>query len=234
VKSPISIDSVNTSISILGCGWLGERIGKLFLEKGLSIRGSSRSEKRLGELKPMGIEPFKVDLEELSEINEAFFDVDILIVATTNKNHQVHQELVELIDKSTIKRIFFVSSTSVYEKTKEELSVDSRLVTSALVEVEKVYRNSKKSCILRCGGLIGDNRQPGNFFKKGAIIKNPDGRVNLIHFKKVAETILSLIENGNEHQIYNLIEESQLSRIVFYSKAYRDLQGESGEFLRED
>jgi len=232
VKNSISTTSVNTSISILGCGWLGERIGKVFLEKGFTVRGSSRNDKRLGELKSMGIESFKVGLEELSKINEAFFDVDILIVATTNKNRITHENLLEIIDRTSIKRVFFISSTSVYEKTKKELTVNSPLINSPLVEVEKVYLNLEKSCILRCGGLIGDNRQPGNFFKKGVIIKNPDGRVNLIHFEKVAETILSLIENGNEHPIYNLIEESQLSRISFYSKAYRDLQGRSGEFER--
>ncbi len=219
------------SIAILGCGWLGERIGKSFLEKGCIVKGSSRNEKRIEELYSFGFQSFKIDIEELGSINHDFFDVDVLIVATTNKNKFAHQNLLKIITSSHVKKIFFISSTSVYMPSVRPITVHSELSDSPLIAIEKEYLKLENSVILRCGGLIGDNRQPGNFFKKGATIKNPEASVNIIHFKEVIVSINSLVEKTCEFRIYNLIEESQLSRYEYYSKAYETLQGESGEFV---
>ena len=218
------------SLAILGCGWLGERIGKAFLEKGWKVNASSRNEKRLEELKGLGFLPFQIDIEETKTIAPNFFDVDVLIIAITNKNKFAHQNILKIIEQSRVEGIFFISSTSVYEKTEEQPTIDSPVDTSPLVEIENIYLTDNKSCILRCGGLIGDNRQPGNFFKKGATIKNPEAVVNLVHYKEIIAKINSLLTNGIEKRVYNLIRESQESRFSFYSKAYEELHGENGKF----
>jgi len=227
------IDSKNKktkSIAILGCGWLGERIGLSFREKEWRINASSRNENRLKELSNFGFQPFKIDIENRIEIDQIFFDVDFLIIATTNKNKKAHKKLLKVIKESPIKRVFFISSTSVYQKSNKVITEDSPLIDSLLVEVEKVYLISVKTHILRCGGLIGDNRQPGNFFKKRALIKNPDGIVNLIHYEEIIAKINSLILNDNKQVIHNLIRESKENRIEFYSNAYQKMHGKDGSF----
>ncbi len=225
------LPSNSMAISILGCGWLGERIGKTFLKKGWTIHTSSRKEIRLKELANFGFQPFQIDIENTGNIPQEFFDTDYLIIATTNKNSSAHRNLFKIIQNSRIRKVFFISSTSVYEKAKNVITVNTPLVDSPLVEVEKVYLTSKISCILRCGGLIGDNRQPGSFFKKGATIKNPDGIVNLIHYEEIILAVNSLIKNDNKQVIHNLTRESQENRFEYYSRAYRELHGESGEFI---
>ncbi len=218
------------SISILGCGWLGERIGISFLKKSWVVNASSRNENRLKEISKIGFQSFQLDIEDSTTLHQDFFAADYLIIATTNKNVSAHQRLLEVITKSQIKKVFFISSTSVYKKTKNAISIDSPLIDSPLVEIEKVYLTSKNIYILRCGGLVGDNRQPGNFFKKGATIKNPDGIVKLIHYEEIISMINSLLVTDNQQVIHNLIRESIQSRFEFYSNAYRDLHGENGNF----
>ncbi len=225
---------MTNSISILGCGWLGERIGKAFLKQGWTVYASSRKETRLKELADFGFLPFQIDLENNANIPLEFFTTDYLIIATTNKNSSAHRQLFEIIKNSRIKKLFFISSTSVYVKTKDPVTVDTPIIDSPLAEVEKVYLTSKKTYILRCSGLIGDNRQPGNFFKKGTTIKNPDGIVNLIHYQEIIAEINSLIENNSKHRIHNLIRKSEESRFEFYRRAYQKLHGENGEFEKED
>jgi len=220
------------SIAILGCGWLGERIGKALMREGWTVFASSRKEIRLKELVGFGFQAFQIDLEDSSNIPLEFFNADYLIIATTNKNNLAHENLLKIVAKSRVKNTFFISSTSVYQKSTNQITVNTPLINSPLIEVEKKYLASKKTYILRCGGLIGDNRKPGNFFKKGATIKNPDGIVNLIHFEEVIKTIKSLIEQTSEHKVHNLIQNSHESRFVFYSRAYREMHGESSEFHR--
>ena len=228
-----SSSKTHQSIAILGCGWLGERIGQSFLKKGWSINASSRKDERLEEFLKFGFQPYSIDIEELENVSRDFLNVDYLIIATTNKNKSAHQKLLKLIKESPIKKVFFISSTSVYEKTKNLITVNTPLVDSLLMEVEKNYLISGKMYILRCGGLIGDNRQPGNWFKKGATIKNPDGIVNLIHYEEIISKINSLIVNDNKQVIHNLIRVSRESRFEFYSSAYQELNGGNGKFEKE-
>ena len=220
------------SIAVLGCGWLGERIGKSFLKDGWKVNASSRNKNRLKCFIDLGFNPFTIDIEENNTIFSNFFDVDFLIISTTNKNPSTHEKLLTIIEKSRVKKIFFISSTSVYKKSNVDLTINSTLVNSPLVEVEKVYQTSGKTYILRCGGLIGDNRQPGNFFKKGATIKNPHGFVRLIHYNEIISGIKSLIENDNKQGIHNLIRETKENRFEFYSKAYHEFHEVSGDFKK--
>ncbi len=220
------------SIAILGCGWLGERIGKSFIRKGWKINASSRDIRRLIYFKDLGFHPFKIDIEDCHSISSDFFDVDFLIISTTNKNPYAHEKLLTTIKKSNVKKIFFISSTSVYQKPIVDLTINSPLVNSPLVEVEKKYLKSKKTYILRCGGLIGDNRQPGNFFKKGATIKNPHEFVRLIHYNEIISRIKSLIENDIKQVVHNLIRETKENRFEFYSKAYHKFHKVSGDFKK--
>ncbi len=220
------------SLSILGCGWLGERIGKSFYAKGWSINASSRNEERLKELTAYGFQAYQIDIENFPPIVPDFFNADYLIIATTNKNYLAHIKLCKIIDESRVQKVFFISSTSVYIKTVLQPTLNTPLNDSPLVSIEKIYLNNPKSCIIRCGGLVGDNRQPGNFFKKGAVIKNPNGKVNLIHYEAIISHIYSLIESKNPPSISNLVQASNKNRFEFYSRAYQELHGEEALFTK--
>ena len=182
-------------ISILGCGWLGLPLAKKLIEKGNSIKGSTTSENKLSILEDAGINPFLVILsdpeasgegglesESVSEaINDFLAESEILIIdippklrTNTDSSRKLFVEKIEtlipFIEKSTIKKVLFVSSTSVYgdqndliiEETipnPETESGKQLLLAEAILQKNQNFETT----ILRFGGLIGEDRHPVKF-----------------------------------------------------------------------
>ena len=112
-------------ISILGCGWLGLPLAKALLKKGFLVKGSTTSMEKIPLIKTAGIEPFIIQLEEKKisdSITDFLADSQILIVDIPPKLRGNSTEnfvakiatLIPFIEKSTIDKVLFVSSTSVY------------------------------------------------------------------------------------------------------------------------
>lgn len=186
-------------ISILGCGWLGLPLAKKLIEKGNSVNGSTTSESKLSILKDSGINPFLVILsdpetsgegalenESISQtINDFLAESEILIIdippklRANNTNLSTPlpmtfvrkiETLIPFIEKSTIKKVLFVSSTSVYgdqndlitEETNPNPETESGkqlLLAEAILQENQNFETT----ILRFGGLIGEDRHPVKF-----------------------------------------------------------------------
>lgn len=212
-------------VSILGCGWLGLSLAKHLLEKGFETKGSTTSVDKISKLESQGIAPFLLDIENLDGIDTAFFSTEILIVAITSKNVESFKNLISEIEKSGIKKVIFISSTSVYPNADVAITEAHKTLETPLVLIENLLllNTNFKSTIVRFGGLIGKDRNPGNFFKNGRIIKNPEGVVNMIHQKDCIEIIHLIIEKGIEAGIYNACSDTHPTRRDFYTKAKLNL-----------
>ena len=116
-------------VSILGCGWLGFPLAKKLIEIGFEVKGSTTSENKLAVLKSNKIAPYLLELTEnkiSACISDFLNDSDILIIdippklraENTDSEKKVFVEkiknLIPYIEKSTVKKVLFVSSTSVY------------------------------------------------------------------------------------------------------------------------
>ena len=112
---------MKTTISILGCGWLGQPLAKHLLSLGYSIKGSTTSKTKLDPLGSVGISPFLIELETLESNVSEFLEAEILIVNIPSKNSKSFENLILEIEKSSIQKVLFISSTSVYEPSTELL-----------------------------------------------------------------------------------------------------------------
>jgi nucleoside-diphosphate-sugar epimerase len=109
----------------LGCGWLGLPLAKDLVSKGHVIKGSTTSESKISNLQSNGIEPFLIDLGSIQSTAEIskFLASEHLIIAIPPrvKHHNNFKEqiesLISFIESSTIKKVIFISSTSVYPNT---------------------------------------------------------------------------------------------------------------------
>ena len=70
------------TVSILGCGWLGEPLALSLKEAGFSVRGSARDPEKLPALLEKGIEPYLIHIApEVSGAGaEEFFSSDVLFI----------------------------------------------------------------------------------------------------------------------------------------------------------
>lgn len=207
-------------VSILGCGWLGEPLAYCLQNNGIHVKGSSRNRAKLKRLSNNGIESHFINCDKDLRLT-SFFESDVLIVCFTNKDISLVQHLISLVEFSTIRKVIFVSSTSVYIPENKIVTEDSPLSDSSLVEIETLFYSSKvfTTTIVRFAGLVGPERHPGRFFSKGNILNYAESPVNLIHLDDCIQLVHKIIQKSKWGQIYNGCSTTHPKKGLFYAGA---------------
>ena len=224
--------NLNQNVSILGCGWLGMPLATEFVNEGFTVKGSTTSEHKVNDLSSNGINPFLIDIENLNPKIRDFLQSEILIIAITSKNLESFKKLVREIEQSSIKKVIFISSTSVYPLTNSTVTEKSETKDSLLVQIENLFLGNQTfdATIIRFGGLFGYDRKPGNFFKRGKSVTNPEGYINLIHRDDCIAIIKKVIEKNCWDQIFNACADSHPKRKDFYQKEAEKLGRDDLQF----
>lgn len=208
-------------ISILGCGWLGKHLAISFLEDGFSVKGSTTSEEKIETLEELDIDTYLVNISENEEY-DAFLHSDILIVAITSKDIDGFENLISQIQESSIQKVIFISSTSVYPRVNKVMTEEDKVVENhPLVEIENLFKENIffETTIIRFAGLFGGERQPANWFKNGRKIPQPKGFVNMIHREDCIEIIHEIINQNCWNETFNACANHHPTRGEFYTLA---------------
>jgi nucleoside-diphosphate-sugar epimerase len=237
-------------ISILGCGWLGLPLAKSLIEKGFSVKGSTTSSEKIPVLKTAGIDAFKIALLELEITGniEAFLsDSEILIIDIPPKLRTIIsgnfvakiQNLISFIKKSTIQKVIFISSTTVYADDNSIITEESKPQPDTesgkqLLAVEKLLQNNFKTTVVRFGGLMGENRHPIHFLSGMQKIENPHAPINLIHQVDCIGIIESIILQDCFDEIFNAVTPFHPSRKDYYTQKAVDLNLPLPEFIESN
>ncbi|MFH6966121.1 SDR family oxidoreductase [Flavobacterium sp. FlaQc-28] len=232
-------------ISILGCGWLGLPLAKKLIETGNSIKGSTTSEHKLSILKNAGINPFLISIESdgISESINGFLNgSETLIIdippklrenASTSSDAvfvKKIENLISFIENAAIKKVLFISSTSVYgdenDLITEETNPNPETESGRQLRlVEQILQKNQnfKTTILRFGGLIGTDRQPVKFLAGKENLKNPDAPVNLIHQNDCIGIIEAIITQSKWNEVFNAAAPFHPSRKEYYTEKAKEL-----------
>src|SRR3990167_5560430 len=122
------------TISILGCGWLGLPLADYLIGKGYELKGSTRTRSELEVIRSRGIEPFYLVLDPglRGDSADEFFNCDVIVVNfpperrddITDYHPAQIRSLIARMESSPVKKVLFVSSTSVYPGLDREVSED--------------------------------------------------------------------------------------------------------------
>lgn len=210
------------SISILGGGWLGRPLAELLVKAGYAVNVSTTSESRLVELGACGASACLVDLAHLEDADPLFFESEILIVNIPSKDIPGFKKMIGLVEVSRIKKVLFVSSTSVYQdahKALMESDVDY-LKPCPLLDIERLFQggNNFATTLLRFSGLMGYSRHPGRFFKSGRPVGNGLAPVNMIHRDDCIGIILAILQQEAWGEVFNACADTHPSRGEFYTR----------------
>lgn len=209
------------NMSILGSGWLGLPLAIDLIKLGHTVNLSARSEDKLSTLAETSATPFVIDIDALTSEIQAFLETELLIVNITSKSINGFAALIKYIEKSSIKNVLFVSSSSVYQAVDGTVTEDSGLESSSsvLYQIEQMFMTNHhfKTTILRLSGLIGYSRHPGNFFKNGKVVQQPDAPVNLIHRDDCIGIIKSIIDQQAWGNTFNGCAMTHPTKREFYS-----------------
>lgn len=218
-------------ISVLGCGWLGFPLAIKLVGKGYSVKGSTTSENKLLMLKSNGITPFQIHLNSKLDVSK-FLSSEILIINIPSKNISDFDNLIKQIEVSNIKKVLFISSTSVYPKLNQIITEKTPVMKTNLSEIELLFKSNSifETTIIRFGGLFGYDREPSNFVKQGKKIENPEGYVNLIHRDDCIRVIEQIIFQNIWGETLNACADSHPTRRVFYGIQMLKLGKKKPEF----
>lgn len=236
-------------ISILGCGWLGFPLAKSLIEKGFSINGSTTSLDKIAVLNDNEIQGFQIEIGESQikgEISSFLENSKILIIdippklrgASSENFVQKIQNLIPFIEKSSLEKVLFVSSTAVYADLPLDCArgdknlIDDNTIPNPetesgkqLLEAETLLQSNKnfQTTILRFGGLIGENRHPIHFLAGQQNLENQDAPINLIHQTDcigIIEEILRQAQNDNWewNEIFNAAAPFHPTRKEYYTQ----------------
>ena len=214
------------TISILGSGWLGLPLTKHFIDQGYRVKASTRSAERTSTIEESSARCFIVDIDQESDIGD-FLEANILIVNVTSKNIEGFTRLIKAIEKSPIKKVIFVSSTSIYQNADQIISeadgAENEL--SPLFQIENLFRNNTQfeTTIIRFAGLFGYSRHPGRFFAERPI-PQPEAPVNLIHRDDCINIIDRIIAQEQWNEVFNACADTHPSKREFYSHT-REMMG---------
>ena len=223
------------TVSILGCGWLGVPLGRFLADRGFMVKGSVTNVDKFDSLKTAGILPFRVMIDEsgIETDNTSFFETDVLIISIPPRRIEGIErifpaqiaQLIPVILKYEIRKVIFISSTSVYPENKQKaketdvLSPD-KASGKALVVAENLLRNliDFETTIIRFGGLIGADRNPARFLlKSGVPVANVP--VNLIHQDDCIGIITAIIDQELWGETLNACCPEHPMKRDFYGKA---------------
>lgn len=220
-------------ISIIGFGWLGERLGKHLQQRGFEVKGSTTSLEKAAALKKKGLDahPLLFNPAPEGEV-EAVFDTDLLIITIPPQvrsqpegfyPRQISQ-VKKLVEEAKIPKIIFTSATSVYpDLNQEAFETDSLTLSNTgnpvLLEAENQLWADRPYdlTVIRLGGLLGDDRIPGLYVSnKENVVGHPP--VNYIYRDDAVRMIHWIIENNLWNETYNGVAADHPSRKEVYEK----------------
>jgi nucleoside-diphosphate-sugar epimerase len=199
---------------IFGCGYLGERVLRLWRARGEKVYAVTRSADQAAQWQSEGTAPLVLDItKDLKEPPPN--DVDTVLFAVGFDPHagrSIREVYVDGLARvlawlpSTVQRFVYISSTGVYGSFAGEWIDESspcepvREGGKACLEAEKLLAASPfgdRSIVLRLAGIYGPGRIPraSDLLAGKPIEAEPDGYLNLIHVEDAARIALLADQN---------------------------------------
>lgn len=207
------------TFTILGAGWLGKTLA-FSLKSDFKVKLSSRNEKKAKELEKDGFLAYILNENDLTYLDE-LLDTDYLFINYPPSKFEDYllflQKIYQHPKIANIKKIIFISSTSIYpevEGTFREDFLFDNFGKKIVFDAEKLVLE-KSHVIFRVSGLLGEDRIAGKRLSN-KIVDFPKSVINFVHRKDVINaTIFAL--NKDLNGIFNLCSKQHPSKEELYT-----------------
>jgi len=218
---------------VVGCGYLGLRVARLWRDAGARVLALTRSPERAATLAAEGLEPVLGDvttsdgLPSLPAIDAIFWGVGFDRTAGATYRDVHVAGLGRVLDAVPgTPRVVFSSSTGVWG-TDDGAVVDEttpahpvREAGRVLLEAESLLhiRTGDRGTVLRFAGLYGPGRLPRlDDLKAGRpIAADPDSWLNLIHADDAARIVVAVAAAPHAKPLYVVSDGVPVRRRAWY------------------
>jgi nucleoside-diphosphate-sugar epimerase len=225
---------------IFGCGYLGRRVAKAWIDTGNEVLAVTRSQQNAELFRKSGIQPIVADICELDSL-PILPDVDLVFYAVgfDRGAGRSHEEVMcgglrNVLSRinSRCSRFIYVSSTSVFGQSAGEWVDESSEChpTQAggqnCIEAEKLVWNSfpnrdtRSANVLRLAGIYGPERLLSRIesIKGGlSVAGRGDSWLNLIHVDDAVSAVLACENMGSPSETYVVTDDRPVLRKEYYS-----------------
>ncbi|MHA8067145.1 hypothetical protein V7S76_10740 [Aquirufa sp. ROCK2-A2] len=200
-------------ISIFGGGWIGNPLAKNLANSGHTVKVTKSSYRSLTPSANL------LELDWKAEANLpadhwtylCHSDIQIWTIPPRRKQNSsdfylsVLRDWITHLDSNKVKKIIFLSSTSVYQNNNSWVNESSDLDESSLItQAEKIIQTANcPFIILRLGGLMGEERFVAKYFS-GREVDGGECPVNYVHQKDVLAILEKAIQDI-DGGIYNVV-----------------------------
>lgn len=206
---------------VVGCGYLGERVARLWRDAGETVFVVTRSTARADALASDGYRPIVADVTDrtaLSAISAAIPQLDTVLYAVGfdraagRAMREVYVDgLRNVLDAlpAETRRMIYISSTGVYaqndgswidEQSPCEPTREGGQVCLAAEQLLSQHSLGERAIVLRLAGIYGPDRIPRAADLKAGkpVTASPDGYLNLIHVDDAARIVLAVEQHFSE------------------------------------
>ncbi|MEL7497321.1 MAG: SDR family oxidoreductase [Planctomycetota bacterium] len=234
---------------ILGCGYLGYRVAKIWQKRGEQVFAVTRSDERRESFARSGLQPILADVTDADSLSPLrdLNDVQTVLVAIGmdrsryDRVRDVYVEglknvLQQFSSDARPRHLIYVSSTGVYGDFGGEWVDESsktepvREGGQACLEAEHLLKQSvlsDRTTILRFAGIYGPGRVPTrSTIESGSWSKlSADGFLNLIHVDDGARLIEQLADEHAEAagELYCVSDGHPVIRKDYYDQIAQEL-----------
>ena len=226
-------------IVIIGCGYIGQEVAKIWKEKGESVTATTRSSKRLDELSRVAIKSVIIKNADEESLAPLVNENDVIVVTIAADSLEEYENaylntskvLKNLaLEMELPKRLIYTSSTSVYgdhhgqwvdEESKTLAKSDQAQI---LIETENNYLSLAKIgwdvCVLRLTELYGPGRELSKRVARmeGHTLPGDGSQyTNMLHRTDAAVAIDYALRH-HLNGIYNVSDDEHLTRKELYDK----------------
>lgn len=208
-------------IVIVGCGYVGERLARQYLDWGDSVLGLVRSQSGLDRLAAAGIPAAHHDLAGTDSMPCSLADVRLFHLAPPQAQgrEDLHtRQLVASFDRAGHpRRLVYISTTGVYgdcdgawvdEDWPTRPTLDRSL---RRLDAEEQLRGWSREhggelIVLRVAGIYGPGRLPLERLKRGLPLVRPEEAPysNRIHVDDLVAVCVAAMERGRNGAIFNV------------------------------
>ena len=228
---------MSSTLTILGCGYIGSALAEVALEKNWTVSALTRNEETGRKLESMGVQNVvvsRLDCDEWHSYIDPNQDFVVNCVGAFSPSLDGYvtsyiegqKSAMKWIEAGKVNSYLFTSSCSVYPQTGRKLVEETASCAGVsekgglLLAAEGISfpppSSIGRSFVLRLGGIYGPGRHLlANKVKNGVAMEGNAGRIlNLIHRNDAVSAILAcfLADESNLGRIYNLTDSSPSAR----------------------
>lgn len=237
---------------VIGCGYLGLRVARLWRDQGARVVAVTRSRERAAAFANEGLTPVVADILQPDSLAKLPMAETVLFAVGHGRQADVSIERLYVAGLAYVlaalprppARFIYISSTGVYgqvdgdEVTEDSPCQPTREGGRACLAAEALLEQSAladRAIILRLAGIYGPGRIPRSAdIRNGAPIAAPaEGYVNLIHVDDAAQIVLAM-EALSPPRKYLVSDGHSVRRAAYYGELARLLSAPAPTFAAPD